>query len=391
MKSQKILIVVLFLSSFNAIGQNARFSQIWSAPIQFNPALTGRFDGRVRSSSLLSWQNAIAQDSFVSKKTVYMNHQNVSVDVKLGKYRSSGDESPQNEVIDETDQEEGKDKSGNKKKMTGYWGVGFNYYAYGHETSPIKATFYSLSVARHFYTKSNRLFGFGLQVTNANGVLDESKSEDKAFNKEITGGAFRYPYVNGNNPLVDRSGKQSYTDVNVGAYYGRVTESVMFELGAAMHHLFYPKYDASDVEDKDDPSLRHRVTAHSILRLRFNNKWGMVQKNMFWKEGLYLRSRNTDDNLEITAFWTGLELYRVDPTGGINPNFGLYTRNFQTVMPYLNLTCGRYINLRYSYEHPINSIKFPAYSAKRNEVSLIITAGRQTKPGTKFYKKLNFW
>jgi hypothetical protein len=387
MKSQKILIVVLFLISFNAIGQNARFSQIWSAPVQFNPALTGRFDGRVRASSLLSFQNAIAQDSFYRKKTVYMNHQNVSVDIKLGKYRSSGDESPEN-AIDENDSEEGKDKSGNKKKLTGYWGAGFNYYAYGHETSPIKATFYSLSVARHFYSKSNRIFGFGLQFTNAQGTLDESKG--KAFNKEITGGAFRYPYKFGN-AAGDRSGSQTYTDVNIGAYYGRVTESVMFELGGAMHHLFYPKYDASDVEDDDNPSLRHRVTAHSLIRVRFNDQWGLVQKNMFWKEGLYLRSRNTDDNLEITAFWAGLELYRTDPKGKINPNFGFYTRNFQTMMPYLNLTCGRIINIRYSYEHPINSIRFPAYSAKRNEVSLIVTAGRQTNPGTRFYKKLNFW
>jgi hypothetical protein len=165
----------------------------------------------------------------------------------------------------------------------------------------------------------------------------------------------------------------------------------MFELGGAMHHLFYPEYDASDVEDNDKPALRNRVTAHSILRLRLNDKWGVVQKNMFWKEGLYYRSRNTDDNLEITAFWAGLELYRTDPKGTINPNFGFYTRNFQTMIPYLNLTCGRNFNLRYSYEHPINSIKFPAYSAKRNEVSLIITAGRQTTPGTRFYKKLNFW
>jgi len=388
MKSQKILIVVLFLISFNAIGQNARFSQIWSAPIQFNPALTGRFDGRVRASSLLSFQNAFAQDSVISKEKVYMNHQNVSVDIKFGKYRSSGDESPQNEVIEEEATDEGKDKTRTKKKLSGYWGAGFNYYSYDGDKSPIKATFYSLSIARHFYSKSNRIFGFGLQFTNASGTLDESKG--KAFNKEITGGAFRYPYANGNTAGV-RSGTRTYQDVNFGAYYGRVTESVMFELGAAMHHLFYPLYDASDVEDKDEPALRHRVTAHSILRLRFNDKWGMVQKNMFWQEGLYYRSRNTDDNLEITAFWTGLELYRTDPEGSINPNFGLYTRNFKTIMPYFNLTCGRFINLRYSYEQPINSIKFPGYSAKRSEVSLIVTAGRQTKPGTRFFKKLNFW
>ena len=213
-----------------------------------------------------------------------MNHQNVSIDIKLGKYRSSGDENPQNQMDNENENvEAGKDKSGNKKKVTGYWGTGFNYYAYGHETSPITAKFYSLSLARHFYTKSNRIFGFGVQFTNANGVLDESKG--KAFNKEITGGAFRYPYKFGN-AAGDRSGSQTYTDVNIGAYYGRVTESVMFELGGAMHHLFYPKYDASDVEDADNPSLRHRGSAHSFIRFRIHYHVGLVQQNMFLKEVL---------------------------------------------------------------------------------------------------------
>jgi hypothetical protein len=128
-----------------------------------------------------------------------------------------------------------------------------------------------------------------------------------------------------------------------------------------------------------------------MLRLRLNNTWGIVQKNLYWQEGLYYRSRDTADGYSINTFWTGLEFYKVDPAKDININFGFYSRSFKTLMPYLNIGLSRLANIRYTYEQPINSSKFKAYNAKRNEISLIITAGRQTKMASRFYKKLNFW
>jgi hypothetical protein len=388
MKNQKLLIVIfLFVSEF-VVAQNARFSQLGSAPIQFNASLTGRFDGKARLGGLYSWQ---------STNKANMQHQNISFDIKFGRYKSSGDEprpdpssavlnatKPAKEAKDEIQKAKGnKAKSNNANRNKGYWGVGLNYYHYGDDKSPLSASFYSASLARHFYNKRNKFFGFGVQATWAEGKLDERKGLN--YDREISGGTFRYP----NGTPSNRVSSKSYLDFNVGAYYGMVTESVMFELGGAMNHLFYPEID---ILDKDTESqLRHRVTAHSVLRVRFNDKWGLIQKNMYWQEGLYYRSKSFGDSLEIVSFWTGVEMYKTNPKSNINVNFGLYTRSFRTVMPYLNINLGYIANLRYSYEHPFNSKKFNAYSAKRNEVALILTMGRYTSPGTNFYKKANFW
>jgi hypothetical protein len=389
---KKLYTVLCFIFWLQAISfaQNARFSQVWSAPVQFNPALTGRFDGKLRASALASFQQGYGYDwADSTKKNVNMNHQNFSIDLKLGAYRSSGDEGLMDSASNAKNKE-GRDRFSKSKKVVGYWGVGMNYYAYGHESSPIKANFISLSLAHHFYTKANRIYGIGVQVTQANGNLNEGRGT--AYDKEISGGGFRYPYSNGNRIDSLRSGNRSYTDVNIGAYYGRVTEAVMFELGGAMHHLFYPQNDADQSRKFDgEARLRHRITAHSMLRLRFNDKWGIVQKNMYWQEGLYYRSKDTADGYSINTFWAGVEFYKVDPAKDINVNFGFYTRSFKTLMPYLNIGLSRFANLRYTYEHPINSAKFKAYNAKRNEISLIVTAGRQTKMASRFYKKLNFW
>jgi len=375
MKSQKLLIVVCLLFSGMTYGQNARFSQIWSAPIQFNPSLTGRFDGKVRLSGLYSSQHSDFAD---------MNHLNVSLDAKFGPFKTNGDEKtpPAVKVV------EGKDEVYNKTSMLrGYWGAGLNYYQYGYSTSPFNAQFVSASLARHFYNKSNKFFGFGVQATYASGTLDETKGT--AYDKEISGGGFRFPTPSRTSTPGLRKGSQNYMDFNAGGYYGMVTDAVMFELGGAMYHLFYPKNDAMSLDQES--MLRHRLTAHSLLRLKFNPKWGIIQRNMYWQEGLYLRSKTFGDSLEIVSFWSGLEFYKVNPAKNINFNFGFYTRSFRTMMPYVNVTLGKYATIRGSYEQPINSVKYNAYNAKRGEVALILNYGRETNPGTRFYRKTQFW
>ncbi|MEI8052786.1 MAG: type IX secretion system membrane protein PorP/SprF [Bacteroidota bacterium] len=379
MRSQKYLIVLMLFLSEGVVAQNARFSQMGSAPIQFNPALTGRFDGKVRLSGLYSSQETI---------NAHMQHENISIDAKFGKYKSSGDEETAvSDVVSAKSKplKEGKDEVFKKSRVYGYWGVGFNYYHYGDKKSPLDAAFYSASLARHFYNKSNKIFGFGVQATYAESKLDEIKGTE--YDREISGGGFRYPFPGG---PAGRQGTKNYVDFNGGAYYGMVTDAVMFELGGSMHHLFYPKNDPSGKDNETE--LRHTVTAHSILRLRLNNRWGIVQKNMYWQEGLYYRSRKLNgDSAEIVAFWSGLEFYKINPLSKYNVNFGFYTRSFRTMMPYLNINLGKMANIRYSYELPFNSKKFTAYTAKRSEVALILTYKRYTSPGTRFYKKLNFW
>lgn len=376
MKIQKLLVVIFLLSSKLVSAQNSRYSQIGSTPMLLNPALTGRFDGKIRLSGLYS-----AQKTNFAK----LNHTNIGLDFKLGKFRSFGDEQTTGPV-NETPKvkREAKDEVGKPRKITGYWGVGVDYNHSGKDDAPLKTDFISLSVARHFYSQRNKYFGIGAQVTYAHGDLDERRG--MAYDKEIGVGSFRYPRKTSVDVLVS---KKNYVDYNIGAYYGMVTEAVGFELGAAMYHLFYPKNDILD--NDNETKLRHRVTAFSVLRIRLNPKWGLIQKNIYWQEGLYYRSKSFNDSLNIVSFWSGVELIKTQTKSNINLNFGLYTRSFRTVMPYLNLNLGRFANLRYSYEFPLNSSKYTAYTAKRHEAALIFYYGRNTSPGVRFYKKTNFW
>ncbi len=377
MKHLNLLVFCLFLMVQTLTAQNARLSQVGSAPMQFNPALTGRFDGMVRMNSLYGHHRS---------NISVMQHQYVGADIKLGKYRNNGDDEPPTSNPNAKPTPEGKDKL-KPGKAGGYWAAGLSYYHYGDPKSPLKASFYSASVARHFYNKSNKYFGFGVQATYAEGTLNENNGIN--YDWEISGGGFHYPKQGSINQ--NKVGNNNYVDFNAGGYYGMVTDAVAFELGGAMYHLFYPR---NDVRGQDDETkLRHRITAYSTLRLRLNDKWGIVQKNMYWQEGMFIRSttpKDTNDR-QIVAFWSGLDFVKVNPLKKYNINFGMYTRSFRTIMPVINANLGHWGALRYSYEHPLNSKKFTAYTAKRHEVALSLTYKRYTSPGVKFYKKINFW
>ena len=384
------LAILVFASHIALYAQNARFSQIGTIATQLNPSLTGRFDGKARISNLLGWYTSDDPKNGYAET----QHQAISFDIKFGKYRTSGDDASakKNNSLP-TNKEGAKDETLKSKKQNGYWGVGVNYYHYGASKSPIEASFISLSLARHFYNKSNKFYGFGVQVTNATGKLDKTKGTQ--YDREISGGGFPYrdtPFLN----VIQR--KQTYTDINVGAYYGMNTEPIMFELGFSLSHIFHPVFDL--YKDPPTSKLRYRAAAYSNLRLKLNNRWGLVQKNVYWKEGLYFRSRSdqSDNNTDtdgwdapFNAFWSGVEFYKINPKSNINLNFGFNSRSFRTLMPYFNLNIGKYAELRYSYEMPINSRNFKAYSAKRNEIGLVLSYGRITSRGTNFYKKVNFW
>lgn len=378
MRFQKLLVVIFSsVLSINSNAQNARFSQLWSAPMLFNPALSGRFDGQYRAGGLMSWQKT---------KNADVSHMAFSLDAKFGKYRYQGDEIPVN-LNNRPDSnkkvvKEAKDET-ERRKSIGYWSAGATFYRFGDRNDPLTGNFVCGTIARHFYIKRNKFIGVGIQGTYAHGDLD--KRNGTAFDPEIGAGSFRYKQNN-----AQQVSSKTYADVNIGAYYGLITEQVSLELGLAMYHMFYPK---DDIYDKDDEAkLRHRVTAHSLLRIKLSDKWGLVQRNMYWGEGLYYKSTKFNgDSVHLESIWAGLELYKTEPLTKYNLNFGLYTRSFRTVMPYVNLSLGLIANLRCSYEFPINPDRYTAYSAKRTEVALFLTYKKNSATGTRFYKKFNYW
>ena len=379
-----VIVSMLLLMCMNLHAQNARFSQEWSTPAHFNPALTGRFDGKIKIATTYSWQKADSGN---------IDHQNVSVDFKLGGYKSSGDEATVQTKFSKKQAKsiagkEAKDQVFDLKRKSGYWAAGINYYHYGYASCPIDAQFIAFSAARHFYNKSNKMYGVGAQLVYADGKLDENRGT--AYEKEISGGGFRYPIsLKERTPGVKLQTSMSYLDFNIGAYYAMNSEVVMFELGGALHHFAAPVIDITNTDNES--RMRRRVTAHAIFRLKMNEQWGAVLRNMYWKEGLYYRSRSYKDSLEIVCFWSGLELYKVNPGKKTNFNFGLYTRSFKTFMPYININFSNWGNLRYTHEQPFNSKQFRAYNALRDEFTFIYTFGRNTEPGTRFYKKVQYW
>ena len=384
------------------IAQNARFSQIGTASMQFNPALAGRYDGKMRAVNLFSWQKSNEDN---------MSHQYFSLETKLGAYRNSGDDEKlrfmpdTGKVLEKGPEKETKDKIYEiKPKAGGYWGLGLSYYRYGHQKSPYRANFYAATLSRHFYNRSNKMFGVGAQAVYAQASFDKPAGKSPEFfgsyDPEVSGGGFAFvPDTKFNTDPKYKTessfySSKSYLDFNVGAYYAMVTDAVMFELGGAMAHLFYPQNEITDLDN--ETKLRHRVSAHSLIRVKYNNKRGLVQKNMYWQEGLFWRSSTLNptkplDTL-IASFWTGAELYKINPKeDAINVNYGFYMRNFRTLMPYFNIDFFNKGNVRISYEHPINPAKFRAYTVKRTEIALILSIDRNTSPGTRFFKKVNFW
>lgn len=388
MQHRYLIVLLILLVSDISFAQNARLSQVWLTPMHVNPSLSGRFDGQGRASYLHSWQKCVA--GYDPDSVVKIPHQNFYVDFKFGKYRHVGDEEQYAIRKDSNARKaavEAKDETGLEKKNIGYWSAALNYYHYGDNTNPLKADFFSATLARHFYAKRNKYFGFGIQAAYAMGDLDETRGT--AYDKEVSGGGFRYPYRLDQPQSGTEKNTANYLDFNIGAYYGMATEAVSFELGFAMYHLFYPKNNI--VGEDRETELRHRATAHSLLRLKLSENWGFIQRNIFWEEGLYLISRNYGDSTHIVAFYSGVELYKTNPRTNYNFNFGLYTRSFKTIMPFVNLNLGRVVNLRYSYEFPINAAEYTANSAKRSEVALILTYKRNTPPGMRFSRKVNYW
>src|SRR4051812_447800 len=217
MKIRELLFVTLLFISQFTFAQNPRLSQIWSAPLLLNPSLSGRFDGQIRGGGLFSWQKT---------NKASLPQQNYFLDIKFGKFMHTSDErqyvpmsdSGKSKVSRSTP--EGKDETSLKNINKGYWSAGLNFYHYGDNSSPLKGSFFSVSLARHMYFRRNKFFGFGAQFTYAQGDLDETRGH--TYDKEISGGGFRYP----RGPFTTRVSKNHYPDFSIGGYYGMVTEPV---------------------------------------------------------------------------------------------------------------------------------------------------------------------
>jgi len=337
-----IFLFALFLLQGHS--QNARLSQIYNAPTMLNPALSGRFMGSARAGGLLSWQNSTITS---------IAHQNIYFETKLFNEK-------QKKNTDSSNYNIAKEKS--------YFGLTVNHYQYGSDITgftenitPIKAQFTSLSGAYHFnLTNDGRYYaGLGGQITNATASLDENIGT--AYDLEVSGGAFRYRKTAAGN----FKNTKGYFDFSAGLYLGFQTDEHLLEMGFAAYHLTQPN---NDLTNDADTKLRRRFSAYTNAYFKADPTTLLLFRNVYWEEGIYQASTNYKDSAYITAFYSGLEIINTKPQKNVHVNFGLMTRNFQSVIPSANIFLGKQLNTKLTYEVPFNKTNHPANNAYRLEI-----------------------
>lgn len=342
------LFLLSFLSFNNVLAQDARLSQVWSMPTMMNPALSGRFEGKLRAAFGYSGQTS---------KISSTSHQFGFIDTRIDtKRRREGE----------------------------YFGLGFSYYQYGTSSNnAIKASFYGLTGAYHVNLSKDGVHsaGFGTQFVYASGISTEARAIT-VFDKEVNAGGFRW--TNFIQPTTGPATNQTirranYIDWNSGAYYRYSGDHIIIDAGLGAYHYMHPKNSISrpDLESR----LRGRITFQTAMTIALNNLRSLYINNIFWKEGLYWNSTALDAN-NIVTNWSGVEFKRSSDLNAFYADFGLYTRSFKTVMPYVSVNSPTGVNLRLSYEHPINTKITEAtssYTTKRIEFALHYTLFRDKK------------
>lgn len=351
-----IFICISFLDVTNA--QDARFSQITSAPLMLNSSLTGRTSGGMELGILNSSQTS--NKSEIANQHVYFHANSDQLKILKNNFDTTAIKIESN-------------------KYQNYWGFGMHYYHYGNDllgfrqsTTPLNGNFYSFSLAKHFQKKSTQgvmtFFGIGFSATIANGKLNEGKG--LVNDAEISGGGFRYRPTAANNA----SSTRNYADFNVGAYYGFKFNAISFETGVGLNHIVQPR---NDIFDDEETKQRVRGTVYTSLSLPISKQLSLFQKNIFWQEGLYLRSKGLDSSFK-NEIWSGFELRRRNAgSKKIQMEGGIYTRSLKTVMPFASLLIGNGTNIKFSYEWPINKVQLNAYDVNRFETSVVFSFGKK--------------
>lgn len=327
------LFTLFFVEIF---AQDARFSQIWSMPTMMNPALTGVMEEKILAGTSYSGQ---------STNKASTTHLYGFINARLNTKR---------------------------RKEGEFFGVGASFYQYGSTSSnAFDARFMALSASYHFNLSKDGVHsaGFGTQFVHANAIVQSSRAT-VVFDKEINGGGFRwtnieYPTLPSATFSIEK--RASYLDWNSGAFYRYSGDHIILDVGVGGYHYLHPKNSISQIDFES--RLRGRLTFQTAITIAMDDVNSLYINNIFWKEGLYWRSTALDANNLVTN-WSGVEWKRHTDRKRFYADFGLYSRSFKTLMPYLSAYSPTGLNFRFSFEFPFNSKYFEAYTARRLEAVL---------------------
>ncbi len=236
--------------------QDAYFSQVFSSPLNLNPALTGKFDGNFRLC-------ANYRDQWPSIPKAYVTS-GASIDFPLLK-----------KIIGERDR----------------LGIGLSGISDVTSNGAFKYNFASLSSSYHKSLDENNYYhlGVGFQGTYANTLLNTTNIQ---FEDELTSGGFvsnsSGEYL-GSSPI---SGQASYLDMSAGLLLSGTTNGMnQFQLGYAVYHLNEPEMNLRNNESIFSAwKIQKRNVIHASANLPLGERVGM---NMGFVRTSQYKSYNT--------------------------------------------------------------------------------------------------
>jgi type IX secretion system PorP/SprF family membrane protein len=223
--------------------QDAHFSQYFSSPLTFNPALTGYLDGTQRLSVTARNQWSLANDGYSTGT--------VSFDSRILK---------------------------NQTASNNRWGIGV-LGLYDQSAGGIyKNTYLSISAAfnKGLDEEGNQHIGLGIQTTMARNSIDVNNI---AFGNQFTGTGFDLSLPNGES-VINRS--LSYFDLNAGLLYSfRDENDNRFSVGGSAFHLLQP---ALSFFSNGNPVLATRYTLHASTVLSIQNNSRLLISTHFMQQ-----------------------------------------------------------------------------------------------------------
>ncbi len=307
---KKITCLFIFFYVVELKAQDPHFTQYYSSPILMNPALTGFFNGDVRSSG--SYRN-----QWPSLPNPYLTG-TFSVDANILK-----------SVIKDGD----------------IAGFGFTGLFDKTNGGGLKTNSLSGSISFHKLLDANGVnrIGIGAMATYTTRLLDYSKF---TFAQQLTPLGFDITLPTGE-PVNGFS--TSYVDYSVGIIYSAITDISSFYCGGSLYHFNKP------AESFNGPI--HQIQPRIVFNAGTNFQVG--EENRMYLSGAYMNSEFSSDLIFGAAFSRALSQI---PEENYNVILGGWYRYNDAIAPYVGL---EFKNIRAGISYDINVSKLTSGSSFR--------------------------
>lgn len=316
---------VLLLSKARA--QDPHFSQYFSSPLTFNPALTGYFDGSSRFAANIRNQWANISEPYTTGT--------VSFDTRI----------MQNHI------------AANDK-----WGVGVMALYDQSSGGIFKNTYLALSTGfnKGLDADGGQSIGIGIQACLARNSVDFSRL---SFSNQFNGSGYELSLPSGetiNNNSI------SFFDLNVGVQYNyRDENDNQFSLGGSMFHVLQPKLSYFSAGNQ---SLPRRYTIHGGVNLNSG------ENNQLFLSGHLMYQGGANEVVAGGAY--GLGLGEADKYF----YFGAWLRVKDAVYPYVAIRMPDY-QVGLSYDITSSDLRVRKNFSGSSELSFIYFFNRNKSKG----------